>query len=602
MRKSPAKKQQKRSSRQKQIRVGSAHKKKSTPKTRAPSGTAPTRAIQTALTSLARKVLQDGETPENSLAAALLQSCKPDRAAAKRNQDQDRTRRTVYTPQLERIARIIVEQHNDDPNKAQTTLLNLIFRSVGGTLKTNLDPDEVTLEEMDNQEWAKVVTSLVDEMQHTSGDRVLLCADPDGAVHAAAVESNKDPAKAASAVSSLGVREYRKIYEEFWYVLGGVSLSEGASNREPTEEEDDDDSSDSDRRRSKTFTSTTRFDVELARDFLVRIIELVTVGQPDIRAAVVSAALNMGHAILDKTVVLDAKLDVAKRQLEAAGGGKKQRGNLSRKAESLQHQVDSLNRNKADLEEVVQGSIIKGVFMHRYRDSNMHIRAACLNALSRMTLQRPDLFLRDKYLKYFGWMMSDKCACVRIAGVNGLMAPFHAVYGQPNERPEKTKLSSDIDLKKMQHLISKFFTRLVDCVIDVSIPVQEKAMELLLLLMQHGHLDDDEHGFLTDFEVKGERENLEEDDEPDEEKEEKKRAVLEGLFNQINHRALARDTSPLVRRDALYFVIEQVEQFDNEDGVEETSASWSRDKKASLVQSSSSDRVTASRLAALATW
>ena len=42
-------------------------------------------------------------------------------------------------------------------------------------------------------------------------------------------------------------------------------------------------------------------------------------------------------------------------------------------------------------------------------------------------------------------------------------------------------------------------------------------------------------------------------------------------WSQINNRAVAADTSPAVRRDALYFVLEQLEAFDEgeEDSDEE---------------------------------
>ena len=62
-----------------------------------------------------------------------------------------------------------------------------------------------------------------------------------------------------------------------------------------------------------------------------------------------------------------------------------------------------------------------------HSDSNEHIRTMCISSLSRMTLQRPDIFLTDKYLKYFGWMMHNKDPLVRGAALDGLLKPFHTV-------------------------------------------------------------------------------------------------------------------------------------------------------------------------------
>ena len=66
---------------------------------------------------------------------------------------------TIYTPRLEAAAKIIVTLHNSDPNAAQISLLNLLFRSIGGSIETTLDSN-CNLEEMDNEDWEHVVTLL----------------------------------------------------------------------------------------------------------------------------------------------------------------------------------------------------------------------------------------------------------------------------------------------------------------------------------------------------------------------------------------------------------------------------------------------------------
>ena len=543
-----------------QVQVGRRPAASGTTTSRIATGSQTRRGVLTALAALGRKALAESETVDNSLVAALLQSYKDSDSNASKQRRAHNEDSTIYTLQLEKIARRVIDEHKKDSNRAQTSLLNLLFRSVGGSVETNLDPNKTPLEDMDNEVWAKVVTDLVDEMRHTQPDRILLCADPDGAVHANAVAANKESDTADVGPSSLGVREYRKIYEEFWYVLGTVALTEGISSND--DGDSDDDSVDRNRRNTMSFTSTSRFDAEVVRELISRVTELVTVGQPDVRAAATIAALQLGHAVLNRTVELRGKLDVATRQFDAASGGKK--GELSRKAESFRNQMDSLKRTIADLEEVVLSSIVQGVFMHRYRDSNMFIRAACLKSLSRMTLQRPDMFLMDKYLKYFGWMASDKAACVRIASLAGLYAPFEA-----NRAGSKSR-KAPIDLQKMENVLNKFLPRIADCVVDRSLEAQELAMALLLSLEREHFIDETED---------------------------------ENLWNQINLRALAPDTTPRARRDALYFVMDQLEAFDDDtDGDQKSSQKrgWSQDKNASLGQSS--ERMIVQRLDALASW
>ena len=58
---------------------------------------------------------------------------------------------TIYTPRLEAAAKRVVTLHNSDPNAAQISLLNLLFRSISGSIETTLDSN-CNLKEMDNEE------------------------------------------------------------------------------------------------------------------------------------------------------------------------------------------------------------------------------------------------------------------------------------------------------------------------------------------------------------------------------------------------------------------------------------------------------------------
>jgi hypothetical protein len=224
--------------------------------------------------------------------------------------------------------------------------------------------------------------------------------------------------------------------------------------------------------------------------------------------------------MLERTVELKTKLEVAERQLSVA-----KRSKSSRKAEALEQQVESWNSTVAELEENVNETIM-GVFMKRYRNKNKCIRADSLKSLSYFTLVRPDIFLTGYYLKYFGWLMSDKDACVRKAALSGMLEPFHEIERRHGKKSDGIK----IDTSGMNSVIDKFLARMADCVLDVDIGVQEVAMELLLHLLRGEFFDD----------VDNER-----------------------IWHQINMRAIAPDTSPSARRDALYFVIEQLQQFDS---------------------------------------
>lgn len=251
-----------------------------------------------------------------------------------------------------------------------------------------------------------------------------------------------------------------------------------------------------------------RFQVEWVRDTVARLIELVGVGVPDIRFALSTAIYQMGHAMLDHTVELRSKLATAERQLSVAV-----RSNSEQKAKALTERIDSWTRIVADLEEIVKETVM-AVFAHRFKDSKSYIRVASLEALTKYCLSRPDIFVSSYYLKYFGWMLSDLASEVRLAAVQALLAPL------------KTKM----DTSGMNSVLAKFRGRLADCVLDVDLQVQEAAMELLLLLLRKDHFAQEEN---------------------------------DRVWMQINNRALGYNTTPVVRRDALYFVMEQLSAFDD---------------------------------------
>ena len=126
-------------------------------------------------------------------------------------------------------------------------------------------------------------------------------------------------------------------------------------------------------------------------------------------------------------------------------------------------------------------------------DSNEHIRAMCMESLSRMTLQRPDMFLTDKYLKYFGWMMHDKDHHVRVAALNGLLRPFKAVQdaqeGKELAPSDEFLMIDKIDLSLLENVVGKFLSRITFAIKDPKSEVQEIAMKVLLMLLKNGFLD-----------------------------------------------------------------------------------------------------------------
>lgn len=481
-----------------------------------------------AINNLAKKILHEEELTTEGMQASLFAALM---CSGQRNQRD-----------LHEIASDLVNQHNQDPNAAQCALLNLLFRSIGGSLETNLDPSKHNLEELNDDDMGHIITELVDQMRFTPLDRIVLSVDL------------KD-------TQSLGVTEYKSIFRRFWSILSEVALNEGSlANFNESMDENDSDGLPISQSVKKSLSGFVRFDVDLVRDIILRITEVSSVGQPDVRASATLAVLNMAESILHQSYMVKKKMSTTKRYLDAASG--------NRKKESLSYQYESLQRTHDNLIDVVLGPIMQGIFIHRYRDSNSTIRVACQDSLSKMSLIRPDLLLSDQYLKYFGWFLSDKNAEVRIAAISALLAPLKRFKLQQQDSVE-VRDTPAIKLQALEHVFSKFLGRLADCILDISTEVQSKAMELLLHLLREGFMDEVED---------------------------------ENLWNQINIRAIASDTIPQVRKNALYFVMEQLEEFDEGGADEEEDTVPLNVRFSNKNDIVISDRVAQKRLDSLASW
>lgn len=368
-----------------------------------------------------------------------------------------------------KVARRIAQDFSKDPTNALDELAQLIFRSVGG----GAEIPATDWEHCSEDELSELLSHVVKGMEATPQDQVLL--------HLTSSDTNSRVA----AVS----REYRKLFEEFWRQLGALIVVEGLAVADEDEE-----------------TSGA----EVIRTILERLVNLAHVGVTDIRAAATLAIYQMGFALVERTVDLDNKLTTARRQLEASS-------NQARKKAALTTQIEAYEQEKDLLVETIQGIVISAVFMKRYKDISPQIRAFSIEVLSQFMILNPEVFLKNIFLKYMGWLLSDKDGAVRDCAVRCFKAPI------------VSDLDSDDVKQAMEGAVTKFLPRLCDCVLDVDTKVQESTMELFVILMKKGYLD-----------------NLDDD----------------SKWDQLNLRALAADASSKVRYYALMFVIEQLEPFD----------------------------------------
>jgi len=426
-----------------------------------------------ALKTLDKKFVTEpqDETEENSLLVALLRSYnshgegggakKPKRGATAATEDGE----SFYTAGIQQIVQGVVEEYGQNSVATEVNLFNLILRSVGGDSDSLLDPETTDLESMTDEDFDGLIQKILKDMT--------------------AVPADRTPFLANTTKLTVAQAEYRKIFQEFWYRLVQTALtSEDGEKKE-------------------------RFRVEMARNLVTHMAEMLTLGVPDIRLGILTAVYQMSLAMLERTNELNGKLKTAERQLAVA-----KRNKQERKKDFLVEQIESWKRTVDDLESYVSDMIVSTVIVKRYRDSCEFARVATLEALTQYCTARPDLFVTNMYLKYFGWMLSDHVAAVRVAAVKGLLIPLE---------------KDNVDNEAMDKVLSKFLGRLTDMAKDTDPEVQEVAMALLLKLLRNEYF-----------------EKVEDDQ----------------IWEQINSMALLPGASPTFRRDALYFVLDQLPPFD----------------------------------------
>ena len=450
------------------------------------SSTKDSKKIHTAFQKIAKAILAPEETPETSLVAALLEAYKATGGGTYNDQDKD-----PHIDHLEQVAQGLLELYEESPNKAQVKLFNLIFRSIGASFDSLVDPDEVDLEDLSDDDFETMIANVIDSALECPENQVLLCADPLGASHAAR----------AKARASIAAQAYPRLYRDFWQTLGRMALA----------------------------GTTTSFQVQTVNEIQVRIIELLGVGQPDIRAAALLASNHLSIAMLQRTVDLRAKLDVAKRQLGGA-----QRNQAKDKARGLKGQVNSWTRVIDDLESKAFENV-RFVFENRCTDSNEHNRAESFDSMARYFQIRPDTFVADTFLKFFvRHMYEKKSALVRKSAIAGFTVAIRQLGPGCSKVPGMEHLPVD----KVERSVSECLKVLWMRTMDTDGSVQELALELALLLTREGHMD-----YVDD----------------------------EMIWNKINKQALSPSATPTARRDALYFVMEQLDAFEH-DGKAESHA------------------------------
>lgn len=137
--------------------------------------------------------------------------------------------------------------------------------------------------------------------------------------------------------------------------------------------------------------------------------------------------------ICEQAVSLSISLEKQLRQLNNAKNNKTKRNQRAqdRKIEIISETIQSFKLQHDTLIEYL-GDVFLNVFVHRYRDIDSAIRVECLRALGNWMIINESMFFQAKYLRYFGWLISDPNDSVREEAIKII----HKLYKHISARNE----------------------------------------------------------------------------------------------------------------------------------------------------------------------
>ncbi|TPX56362.1 hypothetical protein PhCBS80983_g04598 [Powellomyces hirtus] len=135
------------------------------------------------------------------------------------------------------------------------------------------------------------------------------------------------------------------------------------------------------------------------------------------RHTATSAALALMSGFCDIAKQIHNEKTIANRQLGTEQ--KKTGARITPKQKQLEERAEQLQEKMTKLK-TCMNDIFDSVFVHRYRDSDPVIRTECLGELGMWILKFPEIYLDPSYLRYLGWMLSDKIATVRLEALRSL--------------------------------------------------------------------------------------------------------------------------------------------------------------------------------------
>lgn len=262
------------------------------------------------------------------------------------------------------------------------------------------------------------------------------------------------------------------------------------------------------------FESSSELHVQTLKSVIHIMMCFSSLPLSNIRFAITLALLTISRKLQQIIVMVRERTELTLRQYEA-------QEKVSRKSakfktfSTMKDECETLLSNLNEMSEEIYTTI----FVHRYKDCNEDVRELCANHLGMWIVIDPHSLYSDEYIKYLGWMCSDRAAAVRRAVLGALNA----------------LLDHESHVPKLTNFVERFVERFIEMAVgDADDEAAVKAVSLLRRLQHHALLDD----------------------------------VSEEALDLVDDVVFDSGTSFVHRREALAFVFDHTEGFDPHDGGE----------------------------------
>ncbi|TDH72076.1 hypothetical protein CCR75_003870 [Bremia lactucae] len=230
---------------------------------------------------------------------------------------------------------------------------------------------------------------------------------------------------------------------------------------------------------TECYESEILFTSEVINNLIDWLTTLSSSNLRPIRHTSTVAVLALSNSLVRTAANISEKLSIATRQLNAeinspvsTPGGKK-----STNVQKVSLLKGNKVQNETRLQQVLQlvNLIFTGVVVHRYRDIMPEIRVAAMQCLGHWITILPDQFLKDNFLKYLGWLLSDKSALVRLEVIEILCELYE----------------NDAFTERLALFTSRFLARYLELCSDVDDNVVEQCIHLLIAVDKHNLISSD---------------------------------------------------------------------------------------------------------------